>query len=381
MENKVLVVATVASTIDQFCMNDIEILLHMGKKVHVLANFKNGNNTSDERIKEFKNELLNKEIVIHDTDMNRSPFSIMNFKEYNKIKGLVNSEKFDLIHCHTPIAAIITRLAARKARKQGTTVMYTAHGFHFFKGAPLLNWLLYYPIEKICSYFTDVLITINQEDYILAKKRMKATEVCYVPGVGINAQSLMSTNVDREKKRKELGIPADATMLLSVGELNKNKNHEVIIKALKNIDTTNIYYCIAGKGELEGYLKELVISLGLEERVRFLGFRKDVKDIYKVSDIFCFPSHREGLSVALMEAMATGLPVICSKIRGNVDLVKQNDGGKLCAPESIQNFSEAIRDLVDNKNKLIEMGRYNQEIVRELDIKNIKGRMSKIYSK
>lgn len=376
---KALQVASVASMIDQFTMPNINILQELGYEVDVAANFDFGSTSSKERVEEFQKELKAIDVNVFNLLFNRKIFDKSNIQVYKQLKKVIDENNYEVIHCHSPIGGVITRLAARKARKKGTKVIYTAHGFHFFKGAPLINWLVYYPVEWICSWLTDVLITINKEDYSLAQKRMRAKEVCYVPGVGVDTEKFNDIQVDRQAKRRELGLADDATILLSVGELNKNKNHEVIIKALSSIDSTKIYYCIAGKGELESYLKELVSALGLDEKVHFLGFRKDVKDIYRVADIFCFPSYREGLSVALMEAMAAGLPVICSQIRGNVDLVKQNNGGRLCMPESVQNFAEVIRHLDDNKNKLIRMGQYNQKIVKDLDVKNIKQRMSKIY--
>ncbi|MTL19379.1 glycosyltransferase, partial [Turicibacter sanguinis] len=169
----------------------------------------------------------------------RSPLNKNNISSYRQLTKIINKNQYEIIHCHTPIAAMLTRFAAIKARKKGTRVIYTAHGFHFFKGAPIINWLIYFPVEFICSFFTDILITINQEDYRLAKKVMKAKQVQYIAGVGVDIKKFKNTNVDRDKKRKEIGVPEDAIMLLSVGELNKNKNHEVIIEALKNINNLN----------------------------------------------------------------------------------------------------------------------------------------------
>lgn len=376
---KALQVASVASMIDQFTMPNIDILKELGYEVDVVANFDFGSTSSKERVEEFQKELNALNVNVFNLLFNRKIFDVCNIQVYKQLKQLIDLNSYEIIHCHSPIGGVITRLAARKARKKGTKVIYTAHGFHFYKGSLLLNWLIYYPVEWICSWLTDVLITINKEDYSLAQRSMKAKEVCYVPGVGINTEILRNVDFDRIKKREELGIPIDATMLLSVGELNKNKNHEVIINALHSIDSTNIYYCITGKGELEGYLRKLVISLGLEERVRFLGFRKDVKDIYKVSDIFCFPSYREGLSVALMEAMATGLPVVCSDIRGNKDLIDTNKSGYLCAPNNVQGYIQAINNLVENKDLRRKKGEYNSIRIMKFDIKEVKRQMKKIY--
>ena len=259
-----------------------------------------------------------------DVPFERFPLSPSNLTSYRKLKKIVDAGNYDIIHCHTPVSAMITRLAALGARKRGTKVIYTAHGFHFFKGAPLINWLLYFPVEWFLARYTDALITINKEDYARAQK-FAAKKVYYVPGVGIDTKKFVVDLETKQKKReaicKELGIPADATVLLSVGEVNENKNHRVVIESLSKLEDMNIHYIICGRGKLEKSHKRLVKQLGLEGRVHLTGYRNDVADFYQAADIFVFPSLREGLPVAVIEAMASGLPVICSKIRGCADLV------------------------------------------------------------
>lgn len=377
---KALVVTTVASTIDQFCMSDIGIL-NKSFSVQVAANFTIGNNTSNERVKEFKKELKEKNIIINEIKFNRSPFSKDNFLAYKGIKKLINENSFELIHCHTPVAAMAVRLAAKKARKKGTKVIYTAHGFHFFKGAPLKNWMIYYPIERWLARYTDVLITINKEDYNRAKKHFKAGKVEYIPGVGVDTKKFSEIVVDKSAKRKELGVLDNAFLVLSVGELNKNKNHDTIIKTIAKLNNPNVYYVICGQGMLENYLKDLINKLGLEEQVKLLGYRRDISEISKVSDIFTFPSFREGLSVALMEAMAIGIPVICSDIRGNKDLIENNKGGYLVKPDDIDGFAYSINKLIKNETLRKKMGECNKIRIMNFDISNVKKDMGNIYSK
>lgn len=303
----------------------------------------------------------------------RIPFSGGTLRAIREIRDIVKKNQYDIVHCHTPIAAMCTRLACRPLRKKGVKVIYTAHGFHFYKGAPLKNWLLYYPVEKLCAHFTDMLITINQEDYALARKKMKAKRVEYVPGVGVDLRRFGSVQADRKEKRKELGIPENSVLLLSVGELNENKNHETVIRAIAGLD---VYFMIAGKGGLEAHLQQLIDSLGMSDRVRLLGYRTDVGELYAAADLFVFPSFREGLSVSVMEAMASGLPVVCSRIRGNTDLIDE-EGGRLFDPGSAEACAVAIKSMLDIDHA--SAGRHNREKVRQYDAAVVIPQMKRIY--
>jgi len=305
----------------------------------------------------------------------RSPLSMGNVKAVGQIKRLVMTEKYDLVHCHTPIAAFCTRLACRKARKKlGTKVFYTAHGFHFYEGAPKKNWLIFYTAEKLVARYTDVLITINREDYALAQKKLRAKRVAYVPGVGIDLSKFGKAEINVTEKRTSLGVPEGATLLLSVGELNENKNHSTVIRTLK--DFKNVHYVIAGKGHLEGELLALAPAEGVGDRVHLLGYRTDVAELYAAADAFVFPSYREGLSVSLMEAMATGLPVACSAIRGNVDLIDEQ-GGALFDPHSVDACREAIATVISGNTA--ERGAYNREKIKAFDIWNVIEMMRELY--
>ncbi len=377
-KKKALVVTTVASTIDQFCMNDISILLD-NYDVQVAANFTTGNNTSKERVNEFKSELIKKNIVFNEVEFDRNPLSKSNLRAYKKLKNIIAQNRFDLIHCHTPIAAMFSRLAARGARKKGTQVIYTAHGFHFYKGAPILNWLVYYPIEKWLARYTDTLITINKEDYERAKSKFKAKRVEYIPGVGIDLEKFNTVEIDRVLKRSQLGLSEDAFVVLSVGELNKNKNHEVIIRAIAKIDNSDIHYIICGQGQLDGHLKSLSKELGIENQVHLLGFRKDIPEICKISDLFAFPSYREGLSVALMEAMANGLPVVCSNIRGNSDLIEDGKGGYLVECDNVDGYAKCVNKLMIDEGLRSEFGKFNHNRIDSYSLENVLSKLRNIF--
>lgn len=381
---KALVLASVASMIDQFNIPNILLLQQLGYEVDVATNFQQSGSITSERSNFLKQKLQEMGVGIIDVPIPRNIFAINNIcKSYQQVKKLCVENWYDLVHCHSPIGGAIARLAAKKIRKStGTKVVYTAHGFHFYKGAPIKNWMFFYPIEKYCSRFTDVLITINQEDYAFASKKMKAKQVEYFPGVGVElsrfSKGELGDNI-RKERRRELQLSENDVVLLSVGELNKNKNHSVIIQALAELKLPNVKYLIVGKGSLKEELDEKIKALSLEAQVRLLGYRTDIADLYKASDIFVFPSYREGLSVSVMEAMASGLPCIVSKIRGNVDLIDDNNGGYLCAPTDQGSFALAMKDLIQNEETRLAFGRYNQQKVKEFSIETVLERTKEIY--
>lgn len=314
--------------IDQFNMPNIRLLKELGYEVDVACNFVKGSTCSDEKVAALKKTLAEMDVQCYQIDFARNVLQIVqNIKAYSQTKKIIKEGKYDLIHSHSPIGGLLSRLAARKHRESGTKVIYTAHGFHFYKGAPLLNWLLFYPIEKIASRWTDVLITINQEDFAFAKEKMKAKEVIYVPGVGIDVQKfspdILSEKI-RLEKRAGLGLKEGEKMLLSVGELIPRKNHIEVIKALALLEDRNWQYFICGKGERKEELERMAEQLGVSEKIHFLGFRTDISELCNCCDLYVFPSLQEGLPVALMEAIASKVPVICSSIRGNVDLVQDS---------------------------------------------------------
>lgn len=317
----------------------------------------------------------------YDICFERNPAKPGNLKAYADLKRIIDEGKYDVVHCHTPVGAMLTRLAARHARKCGTKVFYTAHGFHFYKGASAVNWLLYYPAERLLARDTDVLITINREDNQRAQK-FSAGKVCYVPGVGIDLKKFRATDAARRECRSrisaEFGIPEDAVILLSVGEVNKNKNHRLAIEALGMVQGKKIYYFVCGRGPLSEELKALAIQNGLRNRFILTGYRDDVADFYRAADIFIFPSLREGLPVSVMEAMACGLPVICSPIRGNTDLVEDGVSGLLVdtTPEKLADAIEKLRSDVQLRHRL---GMAAQEKSRCFDLNSVKEKIRLLY--
>lgn len=380
---KVLMVATVPSMIGQFNMDNIQILIELGYEVHVACNFKDRSIWPQNRINEFVGQLKNLEIVYHQIEFSRSPKNVKLIrKSFCQMNLMVKEEQFEFVHCHTPMAGAISRLACYK---NNIRVIYTAHGFHFYKGAPLRNWLVYYPIEKVLSQWTDVLITINQEDYQRAKEKFHAKKTVYVPGVGVDIEKICKESVDVEKKKKELGVRQDEIMLLSVGELNENKNHSAVIKALGEIKRQDekcagrLRYFIAGKGEQQDKLMEIANSLGVN--LHLLGFRNDVPRLLKVADIFLLPSIREGLNVSLMEAMVSKLPIVCSRIRGNTDLVEEGKGGFLFEPMEENDILDKLKKITKMPQKeFCNFGEYNFQKIQKFSSKAVKKKMHSIYS-
>ena len=313
------------------------------------------------RVEEIRSKLKNYVKKIHIVRLKRSPLAPVNFLGYQDMKQIINSGHFNLIWTNEPVMGVVTRLAARTARKNGTKVMYMTHGFHFFKGAPKKNWLIFYNIEHWASRLCDVITTINREDYRRAKK-MHAPVVKYIHGIGINPERLNKID-NRSDIRQELRLNENDFLCISVGELNENKNHQVVIKALGQLKDPDIHYIICGKGDQLENLKNLAKEQGVQNNMHFLGYRMDVLDICSQSDLFVFPSHREGLPIAPLEAMYCGLPLITSDIRGLADYMKEGKTGYLTDPDDVNSFASKIRKLKDDPQLREEIGNNNKKAV------------------
>lgn len=356
---KILYITTIGATMDFFPAL-IQQLITRGNQVDLACN-----NTD----RPVSAHFLDMGCRVFSISCTRSPFSPGNITAVKELRALVSREGYDIVHCHTPIAAACTRLACRGL---GCKVIYTAHGFHFYKGAPLKNWLLFYPVEKLCAPMTDLLITINQEDYALAQKKLKAKQVLYVPGVGVDLKSFAPG--DGSVLRQQLEIPPENKVLLSVGELSKRKNHELLIRAAAEIPDVTVV--IAGAGAMEAHLKTLAAELACD--VRLLGYRRDIADLCRMCDVFVLPSIHEGLPVSLMEAMACEKPVCCSHIRGSIDLVDAR-GGATFDPHSVADCRRALQEVLDGD--FAAMGSWNREKVRAFSVSAVIEKMLPIYTK
>lgn len=318
----------------------------------------------------------------YDIPFERQPWKPGNICAYRQMKRLIDSEQYDIIHCHTPMGAMIARLAAMGARKKGTKVLYTAHGFHFYKGASPVHWLAYYPVEWLLAHVTDVLITMNREDHALAREKMHAKRIEYIPGVGIDTKKFRAGTAGRLEKRQELGFAEEDFLILTVAEMTRNKNHSTVLKALALLkdreEFPSIRYLICGRGDQEQNLRREAEELGISEHVVFLGYRHDVPDLLRCSDLFAFMSFREGLPVALMEAMSCGMSIVCSRIRGNTDLIEDGVDG-LIAENTPAGVAEAILKLYWDPEKRRQYGMAAAETVKKFDAENVHRIMKEIY--
>ncbi|WP_051635294.1 glycosyltransferase family 4 protein [Selenomonas sp. ND2010] len=387
-KKRALFVTTTASMIDQFNRGNIDTLQKLGYEVHVACNLNTGNTTSAMSTQKFIEDMQALGVRIFDYHFTRTPFAYgKNMLLSLKLRKQIKKYRYMIIHCHTPVGGVVARIAAAfNVQKWGGKVIYTAHGFHFFRGAPRKNWVLFYPIERELSWVTDTLITINREDYSRVKNCFHATNIVYVPGVGVDTDIYTNEGLSLKKKRelREKKLPICCSLndiiLFSVGELNNNKNHRVIIKALGKIRNPNIFYFIAGIGGQKERLKKYIEELGLSKQVYLLGYRDDIDDLMRLSDIFVLPSRREGLNVSLMEAMSSGLPCVVSKIRGNCDLIEYDKGGYLVDVDDDDGWKESIVKICSREAERERFGKYNKLRIKDFSQEKVQGIMAAIYS-
>lgn len=359
---RILLTCTDLMTI-QFMVPHIRYLAENGFSVDLACS------VVGDRLEDVKNAVGNI-ANIHTLRLVRSPFSPVNLKGYGDLKKILSENEYDIIWTNEPVMGVMTRFAARKVRKKGTKVLYMAHGFHFFKGAPLLNWLMWAPTEIIMSRFNDILVTINWEDYNWAKKHTHTPVIKHIDGIGVDFSDREGV-ISREEKRTQLGIAPDDILVLSVGELQKRKNHRVIIEAIANLKNDKIKYIICGQGVLENQLKALVVKNNLQKQVFFPGYRQDIPEIMSACDIFAHPSVREGLGLASLEAMASGLPLITSNVQGVPDYVENGVTGYMCGPKDIESFAKNLNTLVSDKTLREKIGATNTHFVQKYRIEVI----------
>lgn len=369
---KVLLIATVQSHICQFHKPLVQMLHDHGCEVHVAAHdnlaVKNG----------LKLDFVER---VFDIPFERSPFSLKNVVACREVKKIIEDGHYDVVHCNTPVGGIVGRLAARKARKKGTKVYYTAHGFHFYKGASKKNWLIYYPIEKFMSRMADLLITITVEDEKLAKKKFHC-QVAHIHGVGVSPERYhLITDEEKQKKKDKMGYGNVGCLILCTGELNANKDQATIIRAMPEIvkKIPSVKLLLAGNGPKEAELKRLGKSLMMQEYIEFLGYRTDLERFTCIVDLVVSCSHREGLPLNIVEAMLCKKPVVASHNRGHDELVKDGKTGYLVDAGDSSAYSEKVIELLQNKEGNREFGIAGAEYAKQYTSSAVYKELNLVY--
>lgn len=371
MSKRILVTSTDLMMV-QFLVPHVINLSENGFEVEIACSDVGG------RMDEVRQKLKGYADAVHTVRLVRSPASPANLRGYGDMKKVIEAGNYDIIWTNEPVMGVATRLAARKARKRGTKVIYMVHGFHFFTGAPKANWMIYYPVERFASRFCDEIVTINQEDYQRALAKMHAPSVKYIHGIGVNTERLQKRE-DQSNIRRELGLREEDFLLLSVGELTKRKNQQVIIRALGKIKNDKLHYLICGKGDLLEELQTLAKENGTEKNVHFLGYRMDVVDICSQANVFVLSSLHEGLSVASLEAMYCGLPVVISDIRGVRDYLVDGENGFICGVQDVDAYAAVITKLMGNAELRKQMGENNRMTVLPYCLEAVKKEVLELF--
>ena len=368
---KILYITTISNTINAFLIPHIEMLIKNGHKVDCACNV----------VSPINEDLLDMGVNIYNKSFSRNPININNFKAMREIKKLVVENKYDIVHVHTPNAAFYSRLALRKIKN--LKIIYTAHGFHFYKGAPLFNWLIYYPLERLAAKWTDIIITINKEDLNIAKKMKLRNNgnVEMIHGVGLDEKKYIMENLDIIEYRKKLGLNENDFVILVLAELNRNKNHIQIIKAIKQIseEYPNIKVLFAGRGNLEEELKEKINKFNLQNNIKLIGYRRDVKEILKCSNSVGLFSIREGLGKCILEGMLTDNIIIATETRGPKELINNGENGFLVKVGDYKETAEKIKLIYENKELQKKFINESKKKVKMYYISNVLNELVKFY--
>ncbi|MHB1315298.1 MAG: glycosyltransferase family 4 protein [Christensenellales bacterium] len=368
--NKVLFVASVERHLTQFHVPYMRYLQSRGYEVHTAA---------------FGENVIEDIQRHYDLSFSRSPLGLANIAAYRKLKRIIIENDYKLIHCHTPVASLLTRLAARKTRRRGTVVIYTAHGFHFFKGNSAIKNLLFSNIEKFVSKFTDCIITINSEDYTAVDRYgFKAGNRFLTHGVGIDGNRFKPVDhAVKLERRAALGLGADDYIVIYPAEYSKRKNQAVLLRAIALVKEKQggIVLLLPGAGTEWPKLEKLAAKLGIRGNIKLTGRRSDVEILLSVSDLSAAPSRQEGLPTHVIEAMATGLPCVASRIRGQADLVEDGVNGFLYDVEKPGEMAEKIMLLRTNPQLALEMRENNLKKAQNYLVENTVREMADIYNK
>lgn len=373
---KILFVSNVRSHIGQFHTNYINYLKENGHTIEVSCY----DNSADKDGFDFKS--INK---FHFIPIQRSPFKPQNIKAISQLKEIIKKGNYDIIHCHTPMGAVSARIATKLAKSKAK-VIYTAHGFHFFKGASAVNWLCYYPIEKLLAHWTDTLITINSEDYERARnKKFKVRdEIVKVNGVGVDLSKFaVVTDEKKQQLREEYGISKESFVLIYPGDLVPGKNQAMIFRAISLLKDKipTIKLLLPGQPKFIDDYKAMVKELGVEQYVEFMGYRRDIPQLVALSDISVSASRREGLPVNLIEALAIGNPIIATNARGNSDVVEDGVNGYIIEQDNHQQMADKIYQVYSDKALYNKMSKASLQLSEKYSVENVNKSLAEIYKK
>lgn len=373
---KALLLAAMGSVHRQHNKANIKALKEIGAIIYLAANF--GTDTPREKNNiQFVAECKRDGINIIDIPFRRGGF-ITNIFQIPVLNKFLKREKFDIVHVHTETGGFMLRLSCLIQSKCNTKFVYTPHGMSFWKGSSLKSQLVYRPLERwICSAM-DMNLGMNMEEVENLKRWNKRT-AHYVHGVGLNVARMQNPTRSREQMREEFGLTESDKFIASIGELDDNKNHITVIKALATLGRKDFKYVVCGVGPNKDMLLAEAEHMGLKENVILAGYRSDIPDVLNAADIFVFPSFHEGMPVSALEAMACGLPIICSEIRGNVDIIREGDNGYLFQPSDVETLARKLEYLLDDAEKRKIMGLKNKENVKDFSLESVTEELKRIY--
>ncbi len=364
---KILYITTISDTINAFLIPHIKMLIEQGYKVDCAANL----------IEQLDDELLELDIEFFNIPFTRNPLSPNNIRAFNKLIKIQKKNNYDIVHVHTPVASIYGRLLKLKFPRLKT--IYTVHGFHFYKGAPIKNWLIYYPIERVMAKLTDTIVTINSEDYNTSL-RFNIDEAYKIDGVGVDLDFYSNSN-DSNIVRKKLNLKEDDFVILMIAEVNKNKNHKQVIEAIEILhkEGINVKLLCAGEGILLDEINKEIEAKNLNNNIKMLGYRTDINDLISACDIGIMTSYREGLPRSIMELMSHKKPVIGTNIRGIRDLIYNGKNGFLVDIEDYEKTANAIDTLYEDRELLLQMGNDAYQSIQKYSIDNVINQLKEVY--
>lgn len=374
-QKNVLIVTTVSGFLWQFERNTVDILRKAGARIHYASGFGSKDYDFDEEY------FTENEIQVHPVSIRKSPFHIKeNCRALVELIRIIRREEIHVVHCHNPVGGVLGRLAAWLSARE-VKVIYTAHGFHFYKGGPLKSWFLFYPVERALARMTDVLVTINREDRSCAGRFIlkKGGQVAFMPGTGTDTDRFCPDRSRRQEARQVMGVKEGEYCLVTAARLDREKNCQTVLRAMEELGDIPCQYVICGEGPWRPFLEREVRRRGLEDRVRLMGFRADMDFLLQGADLFLFPSLREGLGMAALEAMACGLPVVAADSRGTREYIRQGENGFLCSGRQPREFAEAVRELWQREDLRSDMGREARRMSLRFSRQRAGEKMEEIY--